>query len=641
MSKISLIIAAIIISILCLSTNSFSITTIDQLLQEYSYKADLSAQTKKESAGYVIIFTRQDLDKMKIKSLSELINKIPFMIYGENELGLSVVDFTPYDFESVNPVIVYVNDREIMTPFGGNGLQLLGQIDTAYIDHIEVYLGMPSFEIGLNSAYIVIKIYTKKGYRENATIAGAMAGSYGTYESYIYTGGTKNSTSYFIYGDYKNLKRRKYHHNKSSLSKNKQTGNIYTEIDSGNIRAEMNILFGKFNDFMGSSSDITPLKNNVYVSYIYGGLYYDSSKNLTKAHLYYQRIFSRAFEKSKGPLYFFGQLQKGIPPFHYYKNYMRQSTIDSLIQKGFSSKNNLFTIGGSFKLNDFKLIKLKNEFGNLPTIDFNRQYIYTLFLEERYQFNKSNIALFSFKQNRTINNGGIKNYYLSAGRIGYIYNSNRYGFKSFIFAGNILPSTAILYYQKSLTDKQLDPQKIIVASTKIKLKTEKADFGLLYSILLAKNFVYLNKLKGYFENEPKTATINALSFTSTYRFNTYNKIEGGIWIYRLIGRGETLNRYTVSGGYLSLFNTISKFDFYNSVSFEDGYPYSRTGFTYNFTITYNPDRDLTIYLKGINVIGRAPKIDYVRVNPYTWKKSYLNGVSSFDRTLWVGIEYKF
>ncbi|WP_035587140.1 TonB-dependent receptor [Hippea jasoniae] len=641
MNRLLVIFLTIIVCITFISTKAFSIPYITRLLQEYSYKADLSEQTKKESAGYVIIFTRQDLDKMKIKSLSELINKIPFMIYGENELGLSVVDFTPYDFDSFNPVVVYINDREIITPFGSNGFQLLGQLDTEYIDHIEVYLGMPSFEIGLNSAYIVIKIYTKKGYRENATISGTMAGSYGTYESYIYTGGTENSTSYFLYGNYKNLKRRKYHHNKSSLSKNKQTGNIYTEIDSGNIRAEMNILFGKFNDFMGSSAEITPLKNKVYVSYIYGGLYYKNNKQNIKAHINYQRIYSKANEQSKGPTYFFGQLQKGIAPFNHYKNYMRQSSITTFFQKGFNSKNNLFIVGSRIKVNHLKFIKLTNEYGNLPAADFNTQYTYTLFSEERYQLNQSNIALLSFKQNWALNNGGVADYSLQSGRIGYIYNGNKYGFKSFLFAGKFLPPANILYYQKLLTDKQLKSQKIMVTSAKIKIKTENATYGLLYSLLFAKDFVYLNRLKGYFENEPKTETIHALSFTSTYFFNPFSKMEDGIWIYRLIGRGNTLSRYTVTGGYITLFNTIGKFDLYNSISFQHGHPYYKSGFTYDCTITYSPNRDLSIYLKGINILGRSPKINYIRINPYTGQKNFLNNVSSFDRTIWVGIEYKF
>jgi len=44
----------------------FANDNISDLLSEYAQKADLSNQTKMESAGFLIVYTRQDLDKMKI-----------------------------------------------------------------------------------------------------------------------------------------------------------------------------------------------------------------------------------------------------------------------------------------------------------------------------------------------------------------------------------------------------------------------------------------------------------------------------------------------------------------------------------------------------------------------------------------------
>lgn len=69
---------------------------IDTLLNKLAQKDDLSAHTKKENAGYLRIFTRQDLDRMKATSLKELVEKIPFIRYNENSRGLGDPYFDPY-----------------------------------------------------------------------------------------------------------------------------------------------------------------------------------------------------------------------------------------------------------------------------------------------------------------------------------------------------------------------------------------------------------------------------------------------------------------------------------------------------------------------------------------------------------------
>ena len=63
------------------ANTNFNKNNLLGLLNTLSVKADLSNKTKKENAGYLLVFTRQDLDRMKIQNLGELFNLIPFLYF--------------------------------------------------------------------------------------------------------------------------------------------------------------------------------------------------------------------------------------------------------------------------------------------------------------------------------------------------------------------------------------------------------------------------------------------------------------------------------------------------------------------------------------------------------------------------------
>lgn len=153
---------------------------IDTLLDIYAKENDLSVKTKKEAAGNVIIYTKQDLERMQVKSLSELLKSIPFYAYNENKLGYT--DAIRGDgFPTLgNDARVYINEREIISPFYGNSLGIVSKFDLAYIDHIEIYTGVTSFEFGVGPSNMVVRLYTKDPNRE---IGGQLKTAYGTNDS--------------------------------------------------------------------------------------------------------------------------------------------------------------------------------------------------------------------------------------------------------------------------------------------------------------------------------------------------------------------------------------------------------------------------------------------------------------------------
>ena len=60
-----------------------SAQSMDDLLSQYRSESDLSIQTKKESAGSFIIFTRERLEKMQAYNLRDILKTIPWFTMQE------------------------------------------------------------------------------------------------------------------------------------------------------------------------------------------------------------------------------------------------------------------------------------------------------------------------------------------------------------------------------------------------------------------------------------------------------------------------------------------------------------------------------------------------------------------------------
>ncbi len=618
---------------------------LNSLLFQYAQKADLSSQTKKESAGYLIVFTRADLDRMQIKSLSELINYIPFRRYDENASGLSETNYAPYQDNIFNSIIVYINDREIISPFNGNAFQLLGQMDTGYIDHVEVYLGMPSYELGINTATIVIKVYTKEGFRENATVMGGFCGSYGTNDEYAYQGkGDFDDISYFLYFDRKGLKRKKTTYENPAfgkdytLSKNKNISDFYGDVRGKNFRAEVNAVYGKLDNFIGKSWEMTTDKDRANFYYIYGGVYYTSNDKTFKASLSYSGDVTDNTQISDSPL---GLIYTKTPPYIYTYNKLRIKMHESLgdlkITKAFKSKNNMLLVGSRLRYKKFIFKKaVADDVIDIPTIDYNGENVVSGYAEEHFSVNEKNLLIGSFKLEKHIENGGIKNFSIYGGRIGYIFNNGVWMSKTSFSFNKFAITPYVLYYTKMLKEERLTPIKATGLFEEITYNHKRSKYSLrLMDIRFRKFIVFTAK---EYVNTDRVFDFKGVSLRYIYTLNAFNKLILNGW-YMKRTMGSSINN--IFGGFVSVFNRLGKFDFFNSLSYRGIYDSKRPAFNLNSTVTYHASRNLTLYLKGNNLLNRAITTDYYRINPLNGKKTVLNDVSVFDRTVWLGLEYKF
>ena len=619
---------------------------IDTLLDTLAQKDDMSVHTKKENAGYLTIFTRQDLDRMKVRSLKELIEKIPFLRYNENSTGLSAPYFQPYQANNPTRIRLYINSREVLSPLFGSGFQILGQIDMAYIDHIEIYIGVPSYEISMEPTTVVIKAYTKTGKRENTTMMGISGGSYGTSDTYGYTSQDMKDFSYFVYGNHRNLKREKLYKSGSTLSRDKESEDFYAQVTMPKSKFEFQAMKGSMDNFIGESWNMTPKNSDTDFSYLYAGYSYASLDKSLKGSIDYSYMTHDYKDSSNTPLGL-----RSIPAFPFYVPYYKtrakidEHLLDTQISKKlkFDKFSLLFGLRNRYK-RFIQDVHARDDI-NIPNNSYDSEDIVSVFGEMDYLLNEHNRLVLSTSVEKYIENANVKNETIYGGRIGHIYSTDNFTQKSFLFYGEFRPTPYELMVNDLLQSglNTLDSQKAYVASTKSIWRHKDLTASLLIARTVTDKYIYsdLNNF-GIFTNAQNKFTFDTVSLKTKYTFNGTDKIEFNFWtVFEDFGKNSS-NRYDAKyGGYLSLFKKFGKIDTYNSITYRHGYDNVGAGWNYNLTLNYLYSRHLTFFLKGENLFKDALKSDYYRVNPLTTQVTTLDNVSTFDRTVWLGLEYEF
>jgi len=618
--------------------------SIDTLLSELARKDDLSTYTKKDTAGFIRIFTREDLDRMKIRSYDELIDKIPFLRNRLDNLGLNDPYYQPYQINTPSRIRLFINDREILTPLFGSGLRLLGQIDISYIDHIEVYNGVPSYEISIEPSVVVIKAYTKIGQRENITTFGSSIGNHGTYDTYAYKSEKLKNYSYFMYLNHRDLKRDKVYNLGSKLSRDKKTTHAYGQISSETSNFEIQIVDGNLDGFAGSSWNMTPQNTNVDFQYLSSSYTFTSFDKSLKATLNYSYLTDEQYESSASPL---GYIPSLAPPFYSLYNTSTIGTtehlLDAKVTKKYQVDNTSYLLGLSNRFKKFTFDKYE-----LDGVDYSSQYRYnsedvlSVFTEINHQLNENNQLILSLNGQEYFENDGIDDDLVFGMRLGHIYDNNYFIQKSFLYYGKFHPTPLVLLSNDLLSNglNKLDSETAYGISTQSLWKlNDNIESSLLLARTVYKDGIYFD---GTYNNNKDRLIFDTISFENQYSINTNDNIDFNAWTIFADGGKNSNDRYVQEyGGSLSLYKKFAQFDTYNSISYVSGKKEMADGWNYNATISYKYSKNLTIFLKGKNLLDKALLSNYKSINPLTHQITELNNISNIDRTVWFGLEYQF
>jgi iron complex outermembrane receptor protein len=127
-----------------------------------------------------------------------------------------------------------------------------------------------------------------------------------------------------------------------------------------------------------------------------------------------------------------------------------------------------------------------------------------------------------------------------------------------------------------------------------------------------------------------------------YQFDTDNKIALRIYNahYKNIYNYDSLDDISV---YLSFFNRFGKFDFYNGFVYHKNSLDWKSYIDWTSTISMDINENLTITLKGDNILDRAKETNIFRFDPSKTPEMMMEPlhVSPIDRMFSINVEYRF
>jgi hypothetical protein len=649
--------------LLSIFSSSVHAEGIDTLLNIYAQENDLSKKTKTAAAGTVIIYTKQDLERMQIKSLSELLKSIPFHSYNENKLG-----YTDLIRESGFPTVgsdarVYINERELISPFYGNSLGIISKFDLAYIDHIEIYTGVTSFEFGIEPSNMVVRLYTKDPNRE---IGGQLKTAYGSNnskETSISYANILDDFSYYAYLNVKNTNEDVI----NDASRDKQSKHIFLSLQNDTNRIEYNRIEGKTDLFLAGigGGDGSTEVNETQADYNLLGwysTYFDKKLSLSLDYISDKSSTRQSDDEPLGsrPVdgSFLNPFFAGTKKEIYYDSYLvkqKEKQVSAVLKyKETFGKHDLLS-GLQYRKKDFKFKEIKANVIGYSDIDSNiiipfplgevnvdenispnlfgltTEKQYGIFGEDTYSINDNQAIIMGMKKDFVKPNGGFEEQNLSLYRLGYIYSNKDFTFKNFLVS----------------SESRFDPN-FYTREEDIKLQPQRDDSINMEAIWNKKQYInsvnlfktkQTNRLysKGGIKNLEKPFYKQGISFKNSYRFDKLNRIDTNFYILNTNNRVLD-QKDTTYGGYVRLLNTVGKFDFYNELIYRDGYEGLDAGYDFNSAITYNHTKDLSISLKGENIFDKALKTYYSTTDP-----DYSNpgAVSVVTQKFWISMEYRF
>jgi len=609
--------------------------SIDNLLNDIEAKSDLSSKTKLENGGVRFIYTRSDLDRMQARNLKDILKSTYPIGYGENRYGL--VD--PLSSNGTTPFIsnnirIFIDDQEVTNGLYGSGLITIGDMDIGFVDHIEVYNGNPTYEFSTEVTFTLIKLYSKVASKDGGN---KLLFSYGSYNAsnfaFYNSSELENDWAYFAYISQNNDNRKKHISHSTKLSRDKVDTHFFTSIYNDNNHIIIDAMTQKRDSFINRSLDATPLDATMNIDNIHIG--YNGSYNNLSYLLSYD--YGKANSNFLDDL---GLLKSVVVN-------SKASVINSEIKYTYETNINKFIIGLKYRLKQYKYDEfLLNNFPvNLviPTANLNntKQTISNIFIENQYSIQSNTIITTGISKSSIKNNNTIQNDDLLMYRLGFTHTNENWIFKT-LYSHNekVLDPYMVSGEGVYITPGKKKPQKENLIMENIIYEKGNNKYEVVLSKLKTKNHFFPNITTGLLENYNKELDINSFVFGYTHHYNEYDKFYMTVGYNKIknLPLYDHLKEYSMT--FLNL-NKFKSFDIFNEVLYYKNNIQNKSYFDYSLGITYQKTEDLSISLKGINILDKARKSYYQRINPTTSLPETPLGISSIDRSIMLTLEYTF
>ena len=630
--------AVVLLVVLLTIFNLSSAQDIEKLLKEYEESAKLYKRTARESLGHLFLFTRKDLERYQIHTLRDLLKSLPLLTTGYNRFGVLTLNAFGYLSGIPRFIRLYINEHEVSSIHTGSPFLVWEYFPLDIAEHVEVYLGVGAIELGNDPGLVIIKVYTKEAFRENASKVRASGSSRRGYDGVFYIAKELNDGYSVLF--LLSLGRDERANYRQNLRRDVDYKYAFVSVSKEGITFDVGYGFTSRDPFMHFSST-----NNTYSSHIDTRDYYIS---LT-ARPDRDTKFLISFDNHKRNFRFEDPRYLFIPvfmdpqdpqsfPVVFYENALYHK-VEAYASRTLRTDKNSLLLALSYKVYASDTDERYYETVGGQRVEkktlfpFTRQEILSFIAEDSYSIDPRNRLILGARYDVVNRNGGISDLREWILRAGYItLPTDSIMVKGFLARSYLLP----YFYDTDFSGRDLKAIEYPVAVSLEGLYS-KEDFsarvGAFYTII--KNRLIPDR-GGLLYNEPSKYYMKSVLFEIKKTFSELLSAELGF--STLIEPEDELS--PTKGGHLKLSGSWKGWRYFAELIYRNSYRFrdkrERDSYDLSAGISYTFKNGVSVRLKGVNLLNKAYKVPY-----YNIAEGRVETYPYVDRTLYLTVDWVF
>jgi len=607
---------------------------IDMLLDSIEKKSDLSQKTKLANSGVSFVWTRDDLNRMQITNLKQILKTMYPTGYDENRYGL--VD--PLSYQANQPFMsstirLYIDNQEITSGLYGSGIFLMGDSNIDWVDHVEIYTQNPTYEYATESTITLIKLYSKSVTKDEGSKIKVASGSYGKKYVDAYNAGYIKDWSYFVFGLADDEKREKYYSHNTQLSRDKIANAVIATLHKMNTNILLNAFTQERDGFASLSMDATPTKSKLNVKYLHIGI--DSKiKN-------FSYLFTYSYAQTQS------DFKDDIGLITSAQNKTHDMVFTAGVKYNYKKESNDLLMGLKYRAKKAKWDKASINGINLAASrDKNNQNIATLYIEDQYSFSSHSLLNTGIEYQRVTNQNSVQNDNLVEYRLSHTYTTEQWTFKTlyshtlttlepYLIGSHTFLSTPSKYYKPSNVDTFVENILYQKGANSYEIIADYS-FGDNYFLPLSDG-----KDQGKLANYSKTLKMSGVDLRYIREYNQYDKFFVRAGYREVQNTPFKFKNYKQYTGVVRNINSYQKYDIFNELVYDRNNISKENFYNYSLGVQYHYDDAITVALKGLNIFDDARKSDYYRINPTTFPPEQPLQASVIDREVLLSASWVF
>ncbi len=596
------------------------------LLKKYEASSELSHITKKETAGFVEVFTKADLASMQAYTLKDVLQKLPLLTYSMTPNNLYL--FTASSFSYIPPTAIrlYINDHDVTSTSFGSASLIWGDMPVEYIDHIEVYRGSSSIEFGNEPGLIIVKVYTKLAKREVGNkIRTVIDHRHSRGVDFYIAKILGDESDLFSYGHYYRYKPKIYYNDGYRIDKGREENLFYINYRHGKHTFELSNIAKNDKPFLGHGRYYHPTGGGLKADHFYFSYTYDYDKE-TRFNLSYDNLnYKRHYKDAGGTFTSMGYVQ------NYELNFL-DSIFSLSAQKTFHiDKSNIF-IGGFIKRKGFKK---DGSFDSKSDTSKNYFYLTSIYSDYHYHFDPSTFLILSLKLDHYEYNKIVPSKTKHIARLGFLKAWQNLKAKLFLTHTYLSIPFFKLCTCNNLplnANASLKNPEVLLGTIAIEYENNNITTYLRLGKKRVKKRITFDPKTANFYNSPRSLSLTNVEFGQRYK-------KDGVELAYTIYKTKNSKGVELSpdfGAIFSLYQDFENWNIYHQLIYKSAYNHYGykvdDSLDYTLAIKYQFTRDLSVGLRGENIFETGFKQKYIKTD----RLFPIN-----DRRYILNVEYRF